>query len=473
MSRSDDTTPAGRHPGSGDRARPEGSVVVTRAAGRTRSLPPAGGLVIAGIAGIAVVIGGVAAVSLAGPLLDRVVVGEPVRPAATLDATAAPVAATAPGGEASAAASSAPGEAAAARTVQGTTRLGLLGPQPLLDTRDSSPLAPGAEAAVPLPALPSGATAVLVEVSLQDAATAGAVTVAAGDVTLPVLRAAGPGAQTSATVTVPVPPSATLTVRSEGGGHLVLTLVGAFEPAESATAGRVVPVPATRVADLVPETDGHVATVDLAAVPELGDAALGAVMLQFSADVGERGGSVSAGPSPGDLPQEVLWAATTGDDRVRGGFLVVPVSDTGSVTIEYRAGREIRVDVVGYVTSDAAPESADGLVVPVTAPAALPPIEVAAGAGVDVPVVPADGGVPADRVTGVLLGVSGEGTAEGAVGVHSPVESPPGAGTVSVTRAGPRSVLTLAGVDGGAVRVSGDAGATITLTPQALVVSEG
>lgn len=466
MSRTDGATPSDLRPGGGDPGRARGSVVVARGG---RSLPPGARLA---VAGIAVVVGGAAAIYLAGPVLDRVVVGEPAPPAATLDAATAAPSGPAPSGEATAAGAATPVRRVAAE-VDGTTRLGLLGPQSLLDTRGSAPVAPGAEVVVPLPALPPGATAVLVEASLQEAVGPGTVTVTAGDATLPVLRAAAPGAQSSATVAVPVPPSATLTVRTEGGGHLLLTLVGAFEPAESAAAGRVVPVPATRVVDLVPAADGNVATVDLTAVPALADAALGAVMLQFSADVGDRGGSVRAGTSPADLPHEVLWAATSGDDRVRGGFLVVPVGDAGTVTVEYRAGREIRVDVVGYVTSGAAAESADGLVVPVAAPAALPAVPVTPQDGADVLVVPPGAAVPADRVTGVLVGVTGEGPGEGGVSVHAPADPPPGAATVSVSPAGPRSTLTLVGTEAGVVRLTGDVEADVTLTPQAYVVSAG
>ncbi|MGF1647357.1 MAG: hypothetical protein ACFCVF_10630 [Kineosporiaceae bacterium] len=459
MSSTDDAM-SGPRPDNGHRGA-RGSVVVARAGGRGRTPSR---LAWFAILGAVILVAGAAAVSLSGPLLDRAVVGAPAQPAATLDAAAVPAGAPATTGEASA-----PAEA----EIEGVTRLGLLGPQSLLDTRASAPLGAGTEASVPLPALPAGATAVLVEVSLQDAAGPGAVTVGSGDVTLPVLRLAGPGAQTSATAVVPVPPSATLTVRTEGGGHLVLTLVGAFEPAASATAGRVVPLPATRVVDLAPEVDGNVATVDLATVPALADAAPGAVMLQFSADVGVRGGSVKAGPSPDDLPQEVLWGATSGDDRVRGGFLVVPVSDAGTVTVEYRAGTQIRVDLVGYVTSDAAPESADGLVVPLPAPAALPPVAVAPPDGVDAVVVPEGVGVPAGRVRGVLVGVTAQATAEGGVSVHSAADPPAVAPTVSVSPAGPRSVLTLSGVGGGTVRLTSDTAAELALVPQAYVVSAG
>jgi hypothetical protein len=123
------------------------------------------------------------------------------------------------------------------------------------------------------------------------------------------------------------------------------------------------------------------------------------------------------------------------------------------------------------VTSGAAPESGDGLLVPVAAPAALPPVTLAPQGDAAVTVVPGGAGIPADRVGGVLLGMTGEGAAEGGVSVHSPADPPPAAPALSVTPAGPRSVLTLAGAEGGDVQLTSDSGAEVTLAPQAYVVS--
>lgn len=84
--------------------------------------------------------------------------------------------------------------------------------------------------------------------------------------------------------------------------------------------------------------------------------------------------------------QELFWSATAGDDRTRDGFAVVPVTD-GSFDLHYEAGTLLTVDAVGYVTGDAAPESAAGLVVLVP-PDPGPAVEVPAGGSASVDVVP-------------------------------------------------------------------------------------
>ncbi len=358
--------------------------------------------------------------------------------------------------------------------VPGSTRLAVLGPLPVLDTRPGAPL--GAEAAVPvpLPSLPGGSTAVLLEVSLVEAADSGPVTLVSSVGEVVAVRLPGPGAMTSSTVVVPIGPDGGLTARTEGGGHLVVTLVGAFEPAVSSSAGRVVPVPATEVLRLVPERDGGEATIELAGVPALGGAGTAAaVLLQVAADVGDKGGSLAVGSSPDELDQQVFWSATVGDDRVRGGFVVVPVSD-GAVSLEYKAGRELRVDLVGYVTNAAAPESSDGLVVPLAATAEVP-VTVPAGEGVDVALLP-EGGlaeVGQDRVIGAVVGVTGQGETPGGISVRGPDSPPGGNPTLSVALLKPRSTVTVVPSRAGEVRVSGDVAAQVTVRPIALVVGQG
>ena len=264
-------------------------------------------------------------------------------------------------------------DARAVAPVPGSSRLVLLGPRPLLDTRQIGALAPGSVAELPLPALPSGSSAVLVDVSLIQAAGPGEVTLVSTTGEVVALQLPAAGAQTSATVVVPIGADNQLRVRTAGGGHAVVTLIGAFEPAETATAGRIVPLPATRVLRLVPVTDGKDATIDLAPVPALAGAGpVAAVLLQIAADVGTRGGFVIADGAAAEPDQQVYWSATAGADRTRSGFVVVPV--TGStVRVHYEAGTLLTVDLVGYVTPASAPASTAGLVVPLTAAAPAGP----------------------------------------------------------------------------------------------------
>src|SRR5262245_11436017 len=130
-----------------------GSVRVTVADSDRRRVPR--WLVLAAIA-LAVVVS--SAGVLVGVQLVSAARSQPTTPHGTLDASAAGAAADRAG------------------AVPGSTRLVMVGPTVLLDTRGTGALAPGAEVAVPLPALPPGASAVVLEVSLVEAAGPGVVT---------------------------------------------------------------------------------------------------------------------------------------------------------------------------------------------------------------------------------------------------------------------------------------------------------
>jgi hypothetical protein len=354
--------------------------------------------------------------------------------------------------------------------VRDSTRFVPMEPTLALDTRGLGALRPGAEVTVQLRDLPTGATAVLTEVSLLAATGAGDVTIDGGAGRRTVLRAPRAGAQLSTTVVVRIGPDATLRVRT-GGGHLLVNLVGAFQPVQVSSAGRIVPVPAVPVLRLVPRTDGNDATIRLSDVPALRRAGpISALLLQIAGDVGSHGGSVAVGSAPGGLNQTIFWNATSGTDRTRGGFVVVPVPG-GSLQLRYKAGTEMRADLVGYVTGDGAAMTDAGLVVPVPPPATRP-VRIAAGAGADVEVIPTAGiaDVPADQVAATLLTVAATGDAVGGVTVHAPGSSVPANPTLIAPRGATRSALTLVGVVAGDVRIVSAAGASVTATPQAVVL---
>jgi len=364
-------------------------------------------------------------------------------------------------------------DARALGPVPGSNRLVLLGPQPLLDTRQAKALAPGAEAELALAALPAGSRAVLVDVSLVGATGPGAValTSSAGEVIA--LQLPRAGAQTSATVVVPIGDDNRLRVRTQGGGHAVVSLVGAFEPAGTATAGRIVPLPTTRVLRLVPKTDGKDATIDLASVPALAEAgSAAAALLQIAADVGTRGGFVIVDGAADRPDQQVFWSATAGTDRTRTGFAVVPLVGS-AVRIHYEAGTLITVDLVGYVTAASAPASAAGLVVPLTPKAPDGPTPVPAGQSVVVKVVPLPGSdqPPADRVSAVLLRLSAIGDGIGGVAVEPADAASQSEPRLTASPGVTRSAQALVRTVDGSVRVSSAAGASVTLIPQAAILT--
>jgi hypothetical protein len=360
-------------------------------------------------------------------------------------------------------------EAASALTdPTGPTRLQIVGARKLMDTGVALPA--GLEVNVPLPTLPRDIRAVLVEMTLRDAGGPGIVTVRTNVEETAALRLPAAKAQTSATVVALIDGDRALAVRTQGGGRLIVNLVGIFQPAQTATAGRIVALPTQPVLKLTPAVDGNDADLDVRTLPALRSAGpLSAVLLNFDGDVGVHGGFVAMGPSAANLPQQVHWSATQGADRTRHGFLVVPVAG-GRVHLQYHAGTELRVEIAGYVTGDGATQSADGLVLPVPASGAQS-VTVAAGGRAAVPVVPAQdaAGVEAGQVEAALVGVLATAQAQGGVSVRTPSAAPAGGATLSAA-AKPRSMLALSGVENGAVSVTSQIGATVVVTPRALVL---
>jgi hypothetical protein len=351
------------------------------------------------------------------------------------------------------------------------TRLVVAGPQRLLDPGRTGALAPGAEAELVLPKLAANTRAVLLELSMLDATGPGAVTIRSDVDDVPALRVPAARAMTSAGVVVMLGPDrGPLRLRTEGGGRLLVNLVGRFETADSARAGRLIPVPPTRVLRLKPATDGHDAELDLDRLPGLRNAgSVSALLLNVAADVGPNGGHVYLGPAKNRLNQKVFWTATAGKDRTRYGLIVVPIRN-GSFHLQYHAGKELRADVVGYVTGEQAADSAAGLVVPLPY-RATGSVRVATAGRTNVPVVPASGlaGVTPDRVTAALLGITASSDTPGDLGVGTPggTVAPP---LLSAVPGKPRSALTLTRLAKGVAQVTGESGASVVLTPRALVL---
>jgi hypothetical protein len=247
----------------------------------------------------------------------------------------------------------------------------------------------------------------------------------------------------------------------------LVNLVGAFQPAKTSAEGRIVPMPPSEVVHLVPKRDGKEAVIRLDDIDQLRDAgSVSAVLLQVAGDVGPHGGLISAGAAKGAMRQTLFWGATKGSDRTRVGFLAVPVTSK-TVRLRYVAGTEMRADLVGYVTGADAPVTDEGLVVPVT-PAGPSKVRVSAGAKQRVAVVPPD--VPATRVAAALLSVTATGDELGKVNAYTPGTKATGNPTVVAPRAATRAAFALVGTADGAVQVSSEAGAAVSVATRALIV---
>jgi len=386
---------------------------------------------------------------------------EPRPPAKTLDTVKL----------ASGASTSAAGKAAPTKQAVASTRLVVAGPQRLLDTRRTGALPPGGEANIPLPAsISPDSTAVLLGVSLQNATGPGQVSIKSDADDVPTLRVAAKKSATSATVVVLLGSDQKLRLKTAGGGHLVVDLLGDFEPADTAAAGRIVAVDPERVLRLRPGVDGNDVDLKIANMAALRKAgSVSAVLLHLSGDVGVHGGHVFFGPSKARLNQQVLWGPTSGTDRTRHGYVLVPVSK-GKFHLQYHAGTELRVELVGYVTGAKAANSTAGLAVPLPYQAASA-IRVATAGRTNVTVVPAAGlgGVSPDRVTAAIFGLSAESSSRGDIALTTPGRKA-GYPILSVAPNKPRSAATLTRVANGQVTVAGVVGAQVILTPRALIL---
>ena len=266
----------------------------------------------------------------------------------------------------------------------------------LLDTREGGEMAtaPTAGESVEteigevLPA--DGVSTVVLSVNVAMAQEPGAISVAAGGESVTAIVVAGPGQMTTNLVFVPYSAGAPISVTTEGGGHLVVDLVGYFEETEVARAGRFVPVATQRLARLVTEVDGREAVVSPLANPALPASGVASVLVRITADVGGEGGMVRLGSDLETLPNTMMWAATSGDERTRQGVAVVSLSELDELAFTYNGGSVLDLDVLGYFTDDSALEAEAGLFVPTTEPdgagVEIADIKVAAGVATTVDV---------------------------------------------------------------------------------------
>ncbi len=259
----------------------------------------------------------------------------------------------------------------------------------VIDTRDGDP-APGGGSLVFRVADAGNVTAIVASVTVMGADEAGSVLLDGGGGVVEAARLPSPGATTTNLVTVPID-GGDVAVRSTAGGAVVVDVVGRFEPVDGpVAAGRFVPVAPIVVAELETATDGR--ELDLAldepepAEPEPDEAEpdepaldadtlaqlttgrrelrnASAVLAVITADVGADGGVVRLGPSPDAYDQMLMWAPTTGDDRVRRSLVLLEPNDERLAALRYEGGARLTVEVVGYFTGAGAAAARSGLFV--------------------------------------------------------------------------------------------------------------
>ncbi len=338
----------------------------------------------------------------------------------------------------------------------------------VLDTRTAGESAPPVEAGESVEVdidqfLPGGGVRMVVlSVNVAMAQGPGPITVAAGGGPVTAINVVAAGQMTTNMVFVPYIAGEPVAVTTAGGGHLVVDLVGYFEEADVATAGRFVPVATQRLARLVTEVDGREAVVNPLSNPALPASGVTSVVVRITADVGEEGGMVRLGQDLETLPNTMMWAATSGDDRTRQGVAVVPLSEVDELAFVYTGGSVLDLDALGYFTDDTALEGESGIFVP-SADTTPVTIDVAASEPTTVDIADLLGAPPAE-VGSVVVNTFAAAETAGDLYVQAPGQSDPSSPTVELGAGTSRFGFTITEVDeDGSIIVSSDVDTDVTL----------
>ncbi len=352
-------------------------------------------------------------------------------------------------------------------------------PLRVLDTRPTSPAGPasltGAVSAgevldLPLGALvPADATAVAVNITLtqtdRPSFAQALPTLAApiGGFSNVNLDAAG---QTRANFAI-VPLSAgSLSVYATGGGHVIVDLIGWFRDAPGPVApGRFVELPvAERVLDTRTSPSGPLVGTGTVAVPM----PAGVPVDQASALVVTVTATGSTGPGwlqahPADRP-DVVGATSTVTVEPGGtvaNTAIVPIAGGVAVSGFVVAGGSVHVivDVIGYITSDAAAPSASGRFVPVTPGRAYDSrlvTELRSGGAVEIDAAAVPGSIVPAESTGVVWNVAHVGVRRPGFGrVWAAAAPEPGTSSFNFTAtAEVRATSVISAVDGARSRLT-------------------
>jgi hypothetical protein len=173
---------------------------------------------------------------------------------------------------------------------------------------------------------------------------------------------------------VPIGVDGSITLYLNAGGNVVVDLLGSFKPAETPTvaAGRFVAVDPVRVLDTRPESTGPVPpefaphkpvageTVRVTGIP----AGASAAVVNVVADQAAGSGFLRTQPT-----------GATGLSTSNGNFVaglasgtlsIVPVGPDGTISVYTNQATHLVVDLMGYITGNAAASSPVGLFVPLS-----------------------------------------------------------------------------------------------------------
>jgi LPXTG-site transpeptidase (sortase) family protein len=224
----------------------------------------------------------------------------------------------------------------------------------------------------PEASVPNDATAVVLNVTVDNSSAAGFATIYPAGIDRPDasnLNFSGAGYTGANLVTVKVGSGGLVNVFSDKETHLIVDIFGYYAPAPGpVAAGRIESVTLDRLYDTrginSPMFPGEYRTVTLPRIP----AGATGVVLNYTVTGTSRGGYFSILPpaqrpasgEPNTSNVNVTQAGATAANQA-----ILPVGPDGQVTLYTSAGGHVILDMSGYVTGAGAPVTTRGLFVPV------------------------------------------------------------------------------------------------------------
>lgn len=301
----------------------------------------------------------------------------------------------------------------------------------------------------PIPA--SGVTAVVLNITADNAAAAGYVTAWPSGSPRPIVSNVNldRASQTVANLAVvPVGPDGAVNLYTLNGSHLLADVAGYFIEATSARSGRYVSAGApyrlldTRTgvgvppAKLSPQQQIDVHVTGVGPVPATG---VSAVVLNLTGTEAAGAGYLTMWPKGSARPDTSALNLDPGGTRAN--LAIVPVGADGSVSIFTLNGSHVLADVSGWFTDDTAPDGTTGMFVAVPPTRMLdtrisPGVAITSGSAV-ARRIGATSVVPVGFASAVVANVTATSTtAPGYVTAYPPDQTVPEASTLNITVAG-------------------------------------
>ena len=272
--------------------------------------------------------------------------------------------------------------AASAAPITTAAYVPLPNPERLLDTRATGPVGAGQTVSVtltgtaPRPAVGSGVTAAVLNVTALGPSAPGYWTVFPHDGALPDAsnlnideRAAldGDALAIPNLVTVPVGASGIVDIFSSAGGNLLVDFLGYYAPAATSKAGRFVPLASPqRILDTRAQGAVAIASNEVRTVAVPGGAGAAAAVLNVTT-IANSAGFWTVFPA-GQARPNASNLNSRGYLHTSANQVIVPLDATGNFNVYGETGGQLIVDLVGTFTGASAPADAKGLFVPLSSP---------------------------------------------------------------------------------------------------------